>query len=193
MCGKIADMARPAARVLAVLQLLQAGGTHTVADLAERLAVDERTVRRYIEHLRDLGIPVDGTRGRHGGCRLARHYRMPPLMLTDEEALAVVWALLLSGQSLTGPASARAADSAAAKVRRVLPAMLARRMDAVLETVDFTASRAVPPAGPGGQSRACHHRDPDWADTSPAAHVGGLPKPSSTTSAAALACARPLR
>jgi predicted DNA-binding transcriptional regulator YafY len=139
--GKITDMARPTARVLAVLEVLQAGGTHTVADLAERLAVDERTVRRYIEHLRDLDIPVDGTRGLHGGYRLARHYRMPPLMLTDEEALAVVWALLLSGRSRTGPASARAVGSAAAKVRRVLPAMLARRMDAVVETVDFTASR----------------------------------------------------
>ena len=54
-------MARPTARVLAVLELLQTGGTHTVADLAERLAVDERTVRRYIEHLRDLDIPVNGT------------------------------------------------------------------------------------------------------------------------------------
>ena len=134
-------MARPTARVLAVLELLQTGGTHTVADLAERLAVDERTVRRYIEHLRDLDIPVDGTRGRYGGYRLARHYRMPPLMLTDEEALAVVWALLLSGRSRTGPASVLAVDSAAAKVRRVLPATLARRIGAVVETVDFTTSR----------------------------------------------------
>ena len=139
MYGKITDMARPTARVLAVLALLQAGGTHTVADLAERLAVDERTVRRYVEHLRDLDIPVDGTRGRYGGYRLARHYRMPPLMLTDEEALAVVWALLLSGRSRTGPASVLAVDSAAAKVRRVLPAPLARRIGAVIDTVDFTA------------------------------------------------------
>ena len=134
-------MARPTARVLAVLELLQTGGTHSVADLAERLAVDERTVRRYIEHLRDLDIPVNGTRGRYGGYRLARHYRMPPLMLTDEEALAVVWALLLSGRSQTGPASVLAVDSAAAKVRRVLPATLAQRIGAVVETVDFTTSR----------------------------------------------------
>jgi predicted DNA-binding transcriptional regulator YafY len=141
MCGKIADMARPTARVLALHALLQAGGTHTVAGLAERLAVDERTVRRYIEHLRDLDIPVDGTRGPYGGYRLARHYRMPPLMLTDEEALAVVWALLVSGRSRSGPASVLAVDSAAAKVRRVLPAALARRIGAVVETVDFTTSR----------------------------------------------------
>jgi predicted DNA-binding transcriptional regulator YafY len=134
-------MARPTARVLALLELLQVGGTHTAAGMAERLAVDERTVRRYIEHLRDLDIPVDGMRGRYGGYRLARHYRMPPLMLTDEEALAVVWALLLSGQSRSGPASVLAVDSAAAKVRRVLPERLARRIGAVVQTVDFTTSR----------------------------------------------------
>jgi predicted DNA-binding transcriptional regulator YafY len=144
-------MARPTARVLAVLELLQAGGTHTVADLAQRLAVDERTVRRYIEHLRDLDIPVDGTRGRYGGYRLARHYRMPPLMLTDEEALAVVWALLVSGRSRSGPAPALAVDSAAAKIRRVLPAMLAQRIGAVVETVDFTTSRE---GGQDGDERA---------------------------------------
>ena len=142
MSGKFDDVARPTARVLAVLELLQAGGTHSVAELAEQLAVDERTVRRYIEHLRDLDIPVEGTRGRYGGYRLARHYRMPPLMLTDEEALAVVWALLLTerGQSGPGPASALAVDSAAAKVRRVLPAPLGHRIGAVVETVDFTTS-----------------------------------------------------
>ncbi|WP_194898108.1 helix-turn-helix transcriptional regulator [Catenulispora pinisilvae] len=145
-------MSRPTSRVLGVLELLQAGGTHTVADLAGRLGVDERTVRRYIEHLRDLGIPVDGTRGRYGGYRLARHYRMPPLMLTDEEALAVVWALLLSGRSRSGPASALAVDSATAKVRRVLPAALARRIGAVVEVIDFT----VPGQG--------HHDDEDGAD-----------------------------
>lgn len=130
-------MARPTARVLAVLELLQAGGTHTVADLAHRLGVDERTVRRYVEHLRELDIPVDGTPGRYGGYRLARHYRLPPLMLTDEEALAVVWALLLSERSGSGPTQTSAAGSAAAKVRRVLPPALARRIDAVVETVDF--------------------------------------------------------
>jgi biotin operon repressor len=131
-------MARPTARVLALLELLQAGGTRTVAELAERLGVDDRTVRRYVEHLRDLDIPVDAVRGRYGGYRLARHYRMPPLMLTDEEAPAVVWALLFDRRSHAGPASSLAVDNAMAKVRRVLPDTLARRIDAVLETVDFT-------------------------------------------------------
>jgi predicted DNA-binding transcriptional regulator YafY len=142
--GKIVGMARPTARVLALLELLQAGGTRTVAELAERLGVDDRTVRRYVEHLRALDIPVDAVRGRYGGYRLARHYRMPPLMLTDEEALAVVWALLFDRRSHAGPASSLAVDNAMAKVRRVLPDTLARRIDAVLETVDFTG---VPSAG----------------------------------------------
>ena len=133
-------MVRPTARVLALLALLQAGGTLTVAELAQRLAVDERTLRRYVEHLRDLDVPVETVRGRYGGYRLARHYRMPPLMLTDEEALAVVWALMLSSKSGSGPASLLAVQSALAKVRRVLPAAPARRIGAVIDTVGFTAA-----------------------------------------------------
>jgi len=56
-------LTRPTARVLALLELLQAGGQHTVASLADRLEVDERTLRRYASHLVDLGIPIDVTRG----------------------------------------------------------------------------------------------------------------------------------
>ncbi|MER6900845.1 HTH domain-containing protein, partial [Amycolatopsis sp. NPDC000740] len=87
-------MTRPIARVLALLEILQGGGTRTVAELAGRLDVDERTVRRYVEHLLDLDIPVRSVRGRYGGYRLAQGYRMPPLMLTDEEALAVLLGLV---------------------------------------------------------------------------------------------------
>ncbi|MEC3992701.1 WYL domain-containing protein [Actinacidiphila sp. DG2A-62] len=134
-------MARPTARVLALLELLQAGGTRTVVDLAERLGVDQRTVRRYVEQLRDMDIPVEGVRGRYGGYRLARHYRMPPLMLNDEEGLAVVWALLVTQHAHSGPVTPLAMETATAKVRRVLPAALARRIDAVLRAVDFTGER----------------------------------------------------
>jgi predicted DNA-binding transcriptional regulator YafY len=111
-----------------LLELLQGGGTRTVADLAQRLAVDERTVRRYVEHLRELDIPVDSVRGRYGGYRLARHSRLPPLMLGS------------------GPASPLAVQTATAKVRRVLPTALARRIDAVVDTVDFLST-----AGEDGQ------------------------------------------
>ncbi|MEU5519097.1 helix-turn-helix transcriptional regulator [Streptomyces griseoaurantiacus] len=134
-------------RVLALLEILQGGGTRTVADLAARLGVDERTVRRYAGHLLELGVPVESLRGRYGGYRLAPGHRMPPLMLTDEEALAVLLGLLVAQR--TGPvtASGAASESAAAKLRRVLPKALGRRLEALLETADFTA----PPRSAGAR------------------------------------------
>src|SRR5260370_15680261 len=60
-------MARPAGRVLTLLELLQSGGVRTVAELADRLGVDGRTVRRYVDHLLDLDVPVESVRGRYGG------------------------------------------------------------------------------------------------------------------------------
>ncbi|GAA1695798.1 WYL domain-containing protein [Streptomyces yatensis] len=125
--------------MLALLEILQAGGTRTVADLADRLGVDERTVRRYIGHLIDLDVPVRSVRGRYGGYRLAPGYRMPPLMLTDEEALAVLLGLVAGRRAGLVTTSVAAAESAAAKVRRVLPEALGRRLDALLATADFTA------------------------------------------------------
>ncbi|MEU5272331.1 YafY family protein [Streptomyces hygroscopicus] len=141
-------MNRPTARVLALLEILQAGGTRTVAELADRLGVDERTVRRYIGHLIDLDVPVRSVRGRYGGYRLAPGYRMPPLMLTDEEALAVLLGLVAGRRAGLVTTSVAAAESAAAKVRRVLPEALGRRLDALLATADFTAP-ARPVVVPG--------------------------------------------
>ncbi|MDW6063190.1 transcriptional regulator [Streptomyces sp. FXJ1.4098] len=132
-------MTRPTARVLALLEILQTGGTRTVADLADRLGVDERTVRRYVDHLIDLDVPVRSVRGRYGGYRLAPGYRMPPLMLTDEEALAVLLGLVAGRRAGLVTTSVAATESAAAKVRRVLPEALGRRLDALLATADFTA------------------------------------------------------
>jgi predicted DNA-binding transcriptional regulator YafY len=126
-------VARPTARVLALLELLQAGGQHTVGSLAARLDVDERTVRRYAQHLLDLGIPLDVTRGRYGGYRLAPGFKLPPLMFTEDEAVAVVLGLATAK-------STPAADAAASKVRRVLPTVLAGRIDALLSTMDTTSS-----------------------------------------------------
>ena len=73
-----------------MLDVLQSGGTHTASGLAARLGIDERTVRRYIEHLLELDVPVEAVRGRFGGYRIAAGSRLPPLMLTDDEALAIV-------------------------------------------------------------------------------------------------------
>ncbi|MEV7723981.1 YafY family protein [Streptomyces sp. NPDC087917] len=135
-------MSRPTVRVLALLELLQSGGIRTVAELADRLGVDGRTVRRYVDHLIDLDVPVEAVRGRYGGYRLAAGYRLPPLMLSDDEALAALLGLLVGLR--TGLTTAdTASGTAAAKIRRVLPERLARRLDAVLESLAFTA----PPGG----------------------------------------------
>jgi predicted DNA-binding transcriptional regulator YafY len=125
--------------VLALLEILQSGGTRTVAELAERLDVDERTVRRYVDRLLDLDIPVRSVRGRYGGYRLSPGYRMPPLMLTDEEALAVLLGLVTGRRAGLITTSVAAVESAVAKVRRVLPEALGHRLDALLKTADFTA------------------------------------------------------
>lgn len=132
-------MPRPIARVLTLLELLQAGGTRPVAELAGRLDVDERTVRRYVDHLLDLDVPVESVRGRYGGYRLAPGYRMPPLMLSDDEALAVLLGLVAGRRAGLLTATGAASETAAAKIRRVLPDRLGRKLDAVLGTLAFTA------------------------------------------------------
>jgi predicted DNA-binding transcriptional regulator YafY len=157
-------LARPTARVLALLEILQAGGGFTVADLAGRLGVDERTVRRYAVHLADLGIPVEARRGRYGGYRLAPGYKLPPLMLTEGEAVAVMLGLVAGTRAGLVTAEGAAAESATAKIRRVLPAVLARRIESLLGTVDFTAP-VRKPAPPGIEvllvlAEAARHRQP---------------------------------
>ncbi|MCC9306457.1 YafY family transcriptional regulator [Kitasatospora sp. RB6PN24] len=132
-------MGRPTSRVLTLLELLQSGGVRTVAELADRLGVDGRTVRRYVDHLVDLDIPVEAVRGRYGGYRLAPGYRLPPLMLNDDEALAVLLGLVAGRRTGLLTATETAGETAAAKIRRVLPERLARRLDAVMETLAFTA------------------------------------------------------
>ena len=118
-------------------------------ELAERLGVDQRTVRRYVDHLLDLGVPVESVRGRYGGYRLAPGYRMPPLMLTDDEALAVVLGLTGVQHAALDPDTAAAVESAAAKVRRVLPRALAARLDALVAATSYTDGRGpvIPEAG----------------------------------------------
>ena len=139
-------MARPTARVLSLLELLQSGGVRTVAELAGRLGVDERTVRRYAGHLIDLDVPVESVRGRYGGYRLASGYRMPPLMLCDDEALAVLLGLIAGRRTGLVTTTGAASETAAAKIRRVLPERLARRLDAVLGSLAFTAPPGEAPA-----------------------------------------------
>ncbi|MEU2616546.1 YafY family protein [Streptomyces sp. NPDC007157] len=131
-------MSRPTGRVLTLLELLQSGGTRTVAELADRLGVEGRTVRRYVDQLIDLDVPVESVRGRYGGYRLGPGYRLPPLMLGDDEALAVLLGLVSGRRAGLTTAERTANETASAKIRRVLPRHLARRLDALLETLAFT-------------------------------------------------------
>jgi predicted DNA-binding transcriptional regulator YafY len=77
----------PTTRVLTVLELLQSQRATTGAEIARRLEIDVRTARRYIVMLGELGIPVVAERGRYGGYRLMPGFKLPPLMLTEDEAL----------------------------------------------------------------------------------------------------------
>ncbi|MEU8384820.1 YafY family protein [Streptosporangium sp. NPDC048865] len=131
-------MSRPTGRVLILLELLQSGGTRTVAELADRLGVEGRTVRRYVDQLIDLDVPVESVRGRYGGYRLAPGYRLPPLMFSDDEALAVLLGLIAGRRSGLTTTERTAGETASAKIRRVLPGHIARRLDTLLEALAFT-------------------------------------------------------
>src|SRR5690606_28325074 len=102
-----------------MLELLQTHHRLTGAELASRLGVDERTVRRYAATLADLGIPVAAARGRYGGYWLSPGYKLPPLLLSDNEAVAVVLGLVAAdrlGLATEAPAS----GGALAKIHRML-------------------------------------------------------------------------
>ncbi|MGW7102338.1 helix-turn-helix transcriptional regulator [Streptomyces sp. NPDC054838] len=131
-------MPRPTGRVLTLLELLQSGGTRSAAELADRLGVEGRTVRRYVDQLIDLDVPVESVRGRYGGYRLAPGYRLPPLMLSDDEALAVLLGLVVGRRAELTPTERTANETASAKIRRVLPKHIARRLDTLLEALAFT-------------------------------------------------------
>jgi predicted DNA-binding transcriptional regulator YafY len=84
----------PTARALRALEILQARPGVTADELGRKLGVTERAARRYVEILREAGIPVDSTRGLHGGYRLRRGAKLPPIVFTETEALGLVMAVL---------------------------------------------------------------------------------------------------
>ena len=83
-------MYSPTTRVLAVLDLLQSQGRLTGAELARRVNVDARTLRRYIARLEELGIPVRAERGRYGCYSLMPGFKLPPMMFSNAEAVALI-------------------------------------------------------------------------------------------------------
>ncbi|MEU3858901.1 YafY family protein [Streptomyces sp. NPDC028722] len=120
-------MISASARLLRLLALLAARPAWTCAELAERMTVTDRTVRRDIARLRELGYTVDSDAGPWGGYRLRAGVRVPPLILDDEEALAV--AVGLREAALSGALGGdQAALSALLKLRQVLPARIAGRL-----------------------------------------------------------------
>ena len=118
------------ARLLRLLSLLQMSRDWTGAELAERLEVSPRTIRNDVERLRSLGYPVHATRGSVGGYRLGAGAALPPLLLDDEEAVAVAIGLrTAAGGTITGVEET--ALRALAKLEQVLPSRLRRRVNAL--------------------------------------------------------------
>jgi predicted DNA-binding transcriptional regulator YafY len=140
-------MRSPTSRLLELLELLQTQALVTGREIADRLAVDRRTVRRDVATLQELGIPVEGERGVGGGYRLRPGFRLPPLMLSEDEATAVV--LGLTAASRLGLGDAGGTDGALVKIRRVLPTTLRSRVEALESSLAFTAPAVTgePPAG----------------------------------------------
>src|SRR6266516_3199651 len=135
-------MSQTASRLLELLSLLQGRRDWPGNELADRLEVSGRTIRRDIERLRELGYPVESLTGPAGGYRLRAGTAMPPLLLDDDEAIAIAVGLRTAARaSVTG--IEETAVRALVKLEQVLPAHLRRRVGA-LGSATFT----VGPAGP---------------------------------------------
>ena len=129
-------------RLLTLLSLLQARRDWPGGELAERLEVSRRTIRRDVERLRGLGYPVESLTGPAGGYRLAAGTAMPPLLLDDDEAIAIAVGLRTAARaSVTG--IEETSVRALVKLEQVLPAHLRRRVSALGAT-----TLSLPPAGP---------------------------------------------
>ncbi|CAL9473441.1 Bifunctional ligase_repressor BirA [Streptomyces sp. enrichment culture] len=128
LCGILGGMTTDTpARLLQLLSLLQTPREWPGGELADRLGVSRRTVRRDVDRLRELGYPVQATKGSDGGYRLVAGKAMPPLVLDDEEAVAIAVGLRAgAGHAVEGvdEASVRAL----AKLEQVLPSRLRRRV-----------------------------------------------------------------
>ncbi|MEQ7128655.1 WYL domain-containing protein [Actinopolymorpha sp. B11F2] len=138
--------ASPTARALLALELLQASPGITADRLADKLGVSERAARRYVGILREAGIPIESVRGPHGGYRLGRGLRLPPLMFTAAEALGLVMAVLDGHHDAGDPATL--VGSALGKIVQALPEPVAAQAEAVRRSTapapDRSAARPDP-------------------------------------------------
>lgn len=136
-------MYHPTTRLLTILELLQARDMLSGAELATRLEVDRRTVRKYMMMLQDLGIPIETTRGPTGGYHLRPGFKLPPLMLTNDEALAIMLSLIAARRQGSA-AEPHLIEGALAKIERVLPDSLRLRLQAVQAAVAFVPAPTAP-------------------------------------------------
>jgi predicted DNA-binding transcriptional regulator YafY len=141
-------MLETSARLLAMLALLQSRPSWSGTELADRLDVTTRTVRNDIARLRGLGYPVNAERGVHGSYRLGAGAALPPLLLEDHEAIAVVLGL----RAVSTSSVERVAESSAvalAKLEQVLPSRLRRRVNTLSQVTTQVADDAgIPNADP---------------------------------------------
>ncbi|WP_148574618.1 helix-turn-helix transcriptional regulator [Nocardioides caldifontis] len=129
-------------RVLRLLTLLQARAVWTGPELAERLGVTTRSVRRDVERLRALGYPVNATQGAGGGYQLGAGRALPPLLLDDEEAVAVAVSLRLAAGGTVAGAS-EAALRTLAKLDQVMPPRLRAEVRAIQDATELLPGAAV--------------------------------------------------
>jgi predicted DNA-binding transcriptional regulator YafY len=152
-------MPDPTARVLALLSLLESRRYWPGIELAERLEVSERTLRRDVDRLRELGYPVLAARGVGGGYQLAPGAALPPLVLDDEEAVALVVGLHSAADNAVAGV-AEASVRALAKTLTLLPPRLRRRADALRATTVFApwrdAAHTIRPDVLDVVAGACH-------------------------------------
>jgi predicted DNA-binding transcriptional regulator YafY len=133
------DMDLSMGRLLTLIELLQVYRQLNAEEIASRLEVSPRTVRRYIAGLQDMGIPVETERGPTGGYRLRRGFKLPPLMLSNEEALVIIIGLL-AAQRLGLAASSSAVQGALAKLDRLLPEAQRAQVQAMQDFVSLGLS-----------------------------------------------------
>ena len=135
-------MSQPTTRVLALLELLQGREVMGGAELARELEIDRRTLRRYIVTLENMGIPITTTQGRFGGYQVIPGFKLPPMIFSDDEALALAVGLMAArglGLAQTLPAVA----AARAKLERVFPVKLQRRLNAVDQSIALELASPV--------------------------------------------------
>ncbi len=128
------------ARSLRALEVLQNRPGTTAAELGERLGVSDRAARRHVALLREAGVAVESTRGPHGGYRLGRGTRLPPVSFTQDEAVGLVMAVL-SGQPEAVTEAEDVVGGALAKVLRALPEPVARAAGTLAANVAATPDR----------------------------------------------------